>query len=308
MSIKASVCIRTFNQDAYIARAVESALNQETDFDFEVVIGDDASTDATATILRRLRQAHPQRIRLVLHDVNVGSTQNLIDTYAYCKGEYIAFLDGDDFWTRADKLQLQADYLDNHSEVTICGTGLRTKNRKSIIYGKPTQTLKEFIKGGAVMVQSTLMLRKRCLATLPDWIVRVAFDDVALQVLCLQHGKLGCIKEVTAFYRRHKGSLFNQLPAVDKIKWDITTWKEIKKHMDPVYHRWINRRLAGAYYRLAERYRENNRLQESRTALARAAEIGSVADRLRYLGRSATPRLYRSLFMLKKKGVFYQQS
>lgn len=300
MSVKVSVCVRTFNHEAFVAQAIQSALAQRTDFDFEIVIGDDASEDTTRTILRQLHEAHPERIKLLLQEANVGSRQNLIDVYAACKGEYVAFLDGDDFWIYQDKLQLQADYLDKHADVAICGTGFEKANEKPTFYKASAITLRDFIRGYTVMLQSTLMLRRRCLERIPDWVTQVKFADLTLQVLCLQGGKLAYMKEVTTFYRMHENASFSRLSPAEKIKWDVITWQEIQRHINPVYRRYLRRRLASAYYRLSECYKACNRLDESKAALIQAAKIGSITDRLRYSVRSSAPRLYSALLMLKQ--------
>ena len=176
----------------------------------------------------------------------------------------------------------------------------------SVCVRTPIMTLKDFVAGGDVILQSTLMLRKRCLPALPDWICQVKFVDLTLQFLCLQQGKLAYLREVTMLYRQHQEAQFSQLPAAEKIKWDIITWKEIRKRIEPSYHHLIDRRLAGAYYRLSELYKMSSRAKESKAALDRAVEIGSALDHLRHLIRAFVPCLYRELLVLKVKALFRQ--
>lgn len=117
--IKVSVCMISFNHNKYIEKAIKSILMQKTDFNYEIVIGDDASTDGTQQIIYDLANEHPC-IKPILRQKNLGITPNLLDTLSKCKGEYIAFLDGDDFWTDPHKLKKQVDFLDNNPDYVAC--------------------------------------------------------------------------------------------------------------------------------------------------------------------------------------------
>src|SRR6476646_9455354 len=107
--MKLSVLICAYNQEPYIEQAVRSALAQRANFDFEIVIGEDHSRDATPDILRRLAEEHPNRIRLTINDKNLGMHGNYRATYDRCRGAYIALLEGDDYWIDPLKLQKQVD-------------------------------------------------------------------------------------------------------------------------------------------------------------------------------------------------------
>lgn len=106
-----SVLLLTYNQEAYIAQAIESALMQKTDFDFEILIGDDRSTDGTTAIVERYATVH-DRIRLINGPHNVGAVANERRLMENARGKYFAFLEGDDFWTDPQKLQKQVDFLE----------------------------------------------------------------------------------------------------------------------------------------------------------------------------------------------------
>src|SRR3954463_277492 len=93
-AMKLSVLLITYNHERFIGQALGGALAQEADFDYEVVVGEDASTDRTAAIVRAAQQAHPTKVKATLRDRNVGLQRNVIETYRACRGEYIAFLDG----------------------------------------------------------------------------------------------------------------------------------------------------------------------------------------------------------------------
>lgn len=107
-----SVIIITYNHESYIEKALDSVLQQKTSFNFEIIIGDDCSLDATPAILMNYQKKYPEIISIILHPNNLGATQNEYQCIKLAKGKYIALLEGDDFWTISDKLQLQVDWLE----------------------------------------------------------------------------------------------------------------------------------------------------------------------------------------------------
>src|SRR5918994_3606750 len=105
--MKVSALIITYDHERYIADAIDGALRQETNFDYEIVISEDCSTDETRAIVREYAADHP-RIRARYSPRNLGAAQNFVHGYRACRGEYIAVLEGDDYWTSPKKLQKQA--------------------------------------------------------------------------------------------------------------------------------------------------------------------------------------------------------
>ena len=120
MGPKVSVCLVTYNHEKFIKQAIESVFMQKTDFDYEVVIGEDYSTDNTRKILSQYQMRYPHRIKAIFNNKNVGPVENFIRTLSTCKGKYIAYLEGDDYWTDAYKLQKQVDFLDKHPDYSLC--------------------------------------------------------------------------------------------------------------------------------------------------------------------------------------------
>ena len=118
---KLSVILITYNHEKYIEKALDSVLSQVTDFPFEIVIGDDCSPDDTKNIIREYRDKYPDIIRIVHREKNTGRpTLNVDETTMKCRGDYLAYLEGDDYWTDSDKLQKQMDFLNEHPEYIAC--------------------------------------------------------------------------------------------------------------------------------------------------------------------------------------------
>ena len=128
-----AVCIATYNQEAFIAQAIESVLMQVCDEAIRIYIGDDASTDGTSAICEAFA-VQDERIQHIRRSVNMGLVSNTIDLYRRIMEdgcEYIAMLDGDDYWTDDHKLQIQVDYLRAHPKVGFVHTNGRTLSGKA---------------------------------------------------------------------------------------------------------------------------------------------------------------------------------
>lgn len=110
-----SVCIVTYNQERYIAKCLESILMQDVDFDYEILVGDDASTDNTAKIVSEFSARHPEKVILIRREKNLGGALNAFDLYKRAKGKYIAHMDGDDI-AFPKKLRMQVDALESNPD------------------------------------------------------------------------------------------------------------------------------------------------------------------------------------------------
>jgi glycosyltransferase involved in cell wall biosynthesis len=111
-----SVHMITYNHEPYIRKAIECVLSQKTHFPFELVIGEDCSTDGTREIVFDYARRFPDIIRVIASDQNAGMKNNFVRTNHACRGKYIAYCEGDDHWHHPEKLQRQADFLESHSE------------------------------------------------------------------------------------------------------------------------------------------------------------------------------------------------
>lgn len=108
---KVTVCVITYNQERYIRECLQSLVTQQTDFDFEVVVGDDCSTDGTREIVQEFVERYPHIVRPLFQPTNTGGSRNNLEVHAAARGEYVAHLDGDDY-ALPGRLQAQADLLD----------------------------------------------------------------------------------------------------------------------------------------------------------------------------------------------------
>ena len=118
--VKLSVVMTTYNHERYIAEAIESVLRQQTSFGVEIVVGEDCSTDRTLNIVESYAQMYPEAIRIIRSEENVGWRKNYRRTIEAARGEYIALLDGDDYFTHRKKLEMQVELLEQNPDVGMC--------------------------------------------------------------------------------------------------------------------------------------------------------------------------------------------
>lgn len=111
-----SISVITYNHEKYLRQTLDSLLAQKTDFEYEILIGEDCSTDHTRDIAFEYQKSNPERIRVLYSLHNVGATSNLRRTLVKARGKYYAFCEGDDFWCNTNKLQLQVDFLEQHPD------------------------------------------------------------------------------------------------------------------------------------------------------------------------------------------------
>ncbi|MET4106057.1 glycosyltransferase [Hymenobacter sp. UYP22] len=217
-----SVCCITYNQEAFLAQAIESVLLQQTAFDVELIIGEDYSTDNTLQIALDYQMRYPDRIRVLLPEHNQGVMKNLMATMDACSGTYIAFLEGDDYWTDPHKLQRQVEALRAHPECTLCAHDAQVLSEDGTSHNylfsnqfRHVLPLTEGIITQDKLVAhhwfipsaSMLFVRAALTLPLPAWFAGVHSGDYTLQLLATRTGSIYYIPHAMSVYRRHATSL-----------------------------------------------------------------------------------------------------
>ena len=140
---KVTVCVVTYNQELYIEQCLQSIVDQETNFYFDVLVSDDCSSDKTREIIQQFAEKYPN-IKLLLRDKNIGALENFVDTHKTATGEYICHIDGDDYWLPT-KLQKQTDFLDRNTECNLVWT--------RSLFEKEGQLASDLIKDDSVFLK-----------------------------------------------------------------------------------------------------------------------------------------------------------
>ena len=201
-----AVCIATYNNEAFIARAIESVLIQVCEEPLCVYIGDDASTDGTQAICERYA-AQDKRIVYIRRKQNLGLVNNTLDLYRRIiadQCDYIAMLDGDDYWTDSHKLQRQLDYLRAHPNVGLVHTAVQGQGNEAIPEGDLSE---RYNLKGARQSNCTVLFRAELLDKVDLQALQAqAFPvlDYPLYGLFSQHTQFGYLNEPTAVWTEHE--------------------------------------------------------------------------------------------------------
>lgn len=208
-----SVLVLTYNHERYISEALESILMQNVDFRYEILIGDDASTDNTVEILLRYKRKYPDIIKLFLNKINLGATHNAYNILKEARGYYLATCEGDDYWTDKKKLQIQVDFLEKNKNFIGCShmftvideNGVPYKKYINWIKKKENFTLDDF-KGIYLPGQPATFVRRNLVY---DNLIDLNYlldthnmiGDRTLMLLWLLHGNFGFIDRNMSCYR-----------------------------------------------------------------------------------------------------------
>jgi glycosyltransferase involved in cell wall biosynthesis len=242
-NIKVSVAMITYNQEPYILQAVESVISQQTNFEFEIVISDDYSTDNTRSILQKFKIKHPNKIRLLLPDSNQGMHLNFVSTLAACQGTYIALLEGDDYWTSNQKLQKQIDFLDQNIDYSICFHKVlchyEDNSSESYIFPNKNPTLYSSLEDlllGNFMSTCSVVYRNRLFEKIPSWYFDLKLGDWPLHIFNAEHGCIGFLDEVMGVYRIHKGGVWSMKKRTEIVANSIEVLKAINIYFKYKYN------------------------------------------------------------------------
>lgn len=215
----------TYNHEKFIAQAIESVLMQETDFPVELIIGEDCSTDSTRQIVKAYAEKHPDVIRALLPERNLGMQRNGAAVLQACRGEYVSPLEGDDYWTAPDKLQRQVEFLTTHPELSLCHHAVEyvrwEGGARHVLQSFPPESCRGTrqamdLIGGNFIQTCSLMLRRDCLPAMDASFLSLKLGDWPICYLVAERGGIGFLDKVMADYRIHDSNCWNALASVTR--------------------------------------------------------------------------------------------
>ena len=219
-----SVVMLAYNHAEHLARAMESVLRQQAGFPFELLVGEDCSTDGSRAIAEDLLRKHPETVRIITSERNVGAYRNCMRLFAAARGEFIAQIDGDDYWFPA-KLSLQLDALRSACDAVAAYSNAIVVDRTGAAIGLFNDVpdsefgLAELLRRGNFLCTSTMMFRASLLDALRG--VGREFIDFQTQLEAARRGRLLYRAEPLAAYRAgSSGSMVaNDNPRVRELYW-----------------------------------------------------------------------------------------
>lgn len=270
--MKVSVLIMTYNHERFIRQAVDSVLNQKTNFEFEILISEDCSEDKTREIVKEYKKLFPETISLLLSDRNIKNNRIVTRGIEAAKGKYIALLDGDDYWTSSDKLQKQSDFLDKHPECTICFNNalvIDEENQKKEHNWTPDYvpdiTTMKYLWQGNYIATSATMFRNGVIGNIPDWYTDFfPITDWPLHLLNAEYGKIGFINETMSVYRMHEKGMYSPYSEIKKQDETLKFYKNINRCLNYKYDKIIKSSISKYFFEWSEEYYNRNDYQNAK--------------------------------------------
>lgn len=221
--VKVSVCVVAYNHEKYIRECLQSLIDQSVDFEYEIIVGDDASSDGTREIIEEFSAKYPDRIIPIIHKKNIGPVANYFSVHSLARGKYICHMDGDDV-SMSEKLQVQADFMDVNKGVSVLWHRMNFLNANKIKKNHPRENaffinshIKKFdlILYGSMASHSSLMYRRENFSLryidFPalDWIIAIEL---------MGEGDGFVLPQVLGVYRVHSNSISGGAVASKKMR------------------------------------------------------------------------------------------
>jgi glycosyltransferase involved in cell wall biosynthesis len=240
--MKVSVIIPCYNFGEYIEQSILSAVNQITNFEYEILVRDDFSTDHSQINIERVAFYH-DKVKYYTPTENLGANENTSFLLSEAKGEYVAYLDGDDYFTDPYKLQKQVDFLDNNSEYVMTFTGYWVREPNG---GYAPESTPGWL--GLIGFENDEIITKDLLVTnyvtfgkmfknikniIKDWMMDLPYYDWALNYEISRHGKIKFLDYPMGVYRYHNSGIFSLLSNEEKQKTSLFVQEKIlEKHLE----------------------------------------------------------------------------
>ncbi|MET3114435.1 glycosyltransferase involved in cell wall biosynthesis [Pedobacter sp. CG_S7] len=218
-----SICCITYNHEQYISQTLDGFLMQKTNFNVEILIGEDCSTDTTKSIIEDYCNKYPGKIKLITYEKNIGSIRNHNNIMKLASGKYIAMCDGDDFWTHPLKLQKQVDFLEQNHEYVICCHYTKVIDEKDQVvylnldpvkleydYADVLLGKKEETRLCSLVVRNLKEIRE---INSKVWYLKVYGADKIFKIYAVAstNKKMYVLPEVMGCYRLHSGGVWSMI-------------------------------------------------------------------------------------------------
>ncbi len=247
--MKLNIVLISYNQEQYIAQAMESILMQRVNDDVQVrvIVADDCSKDNTLEIIKSYEKKSPFPFVYLPVEKNLGISKNYQRAFAACDGDYIAILEGDDWWSSPNHIEQHIRFLCTHKE---CSMSMNTIT----FYAQETQTSKlpywgygdadvfyvdtecQITQGNQLGNLSACVFRNSCIKQLPASLFGISIADWMLGVMLSQEGSIALLKESTSVYRTNANSTWASLSRKQQVKRMLKLSKQYDKYQNGQYH------------------------------------------------------------------------
>lgn len=265
-----SIVLITYNHEKYIREALDSILIQKTNFNFEIVIGDDCSTDATPDICREYASIH-SNINYQRYDSNGGVPINWNKTISRCSGKYIAMLEGDDYWINENKLQKQVDILEANINITLCFSSYlrqdEAENKQIIstfdeVFENKSYNALELLNNWTIPHTASVVFRKSIFdkdSRLGTSSFRYFFCDTLYFYCIIEHGIAWGVSDVMSVHRTNPQSITRVGSEAQALKQITNIYNYLLVDFDEKCHKAIKYRISNTYFNLFRTYESVNK-------------------------------------------------
>ena len=321
-----SVALLCYNHEKYIRQAIDSVLEQITNFDYEIIIGEDYSTDKSREVLREYEDKYPGKIRIIYNKKNLGLMNNYKNVTDQCLGKYICGCSGDDYWHNQTKLQKQVDFLENNLNYgvvhTECDVLYEKKNKKTASYHLGldfkiyTEHIFEDLLIANTIIASTAMIRrslfKKYISISSFQELGFSMEDYPMWLILSRHTKFGYIDESLVTYRVHDKSISHKPDKDTKFKFSnsvfdikyyfINKYGCNKKTLTEINSNYYNFKLDEGFELrnkiLAKTYYEKIKQLKQNCAINKLKLIGSTSY-IAYFITKIIIKFYKKLLSIK---------
>lgn len=254
-NIKVQVVCLAYNQVEFIRDALNGFVMQKTNFPFEVLVGDDCSTDGTSEIIAEYAKKYPHIITHIRRPQNMGAQENSFDLLNRVDADYLALCEGDDYWTSPNKLQMQVDLLEKNKHLNGCFHKTEIKKEKNVVYwnadkyfpkdndGKqywPSNLKKKTVQMADILpgliATSSIVYRYNKEITYPEWFRHSIAGDRPLHCFMIKDGSFQYIDEVMSVYRiSPKGVWFNKNSEDNAIQ-ELKDWVQLLNNISDYFN------------------------------------------------------------------------
>jgi glycosyltransferase involved in cell wall biosynthesis len=243
--MKVSVILITYNHEKYIREAIESVLMQHINYDVEVIVADDCSTDETLDIIKLYESKTLFAFRYFQQQENIGLVKNYQRAFAAASSEYVAVLEGDDYWTDPYRLQKHIDFLDTHFECVMTYNRNVSYLQESKMFQVDNEnlntnnkyiTVKNLASGNCIGNFSTCVYRKTVLDKIDPTIFNMNIADWMVNLAVAQYGLICQLGEIMSVYRVHNNGEWSKMNRLMRLKMEYDCAESYNKYFELKYN------------------------------------------------------------------------
>ncbi|HFV1831871.1 TPA: glycosyltransferase family 2 protein, partial [Escherichia coli] len=260
-----SICCITFNHADYIEKCIEGFLAQKFPHKMEIIIGDDLSSDGTREKLQKIQLQHPDLIKVIYNQENMGANKNILSVLRQAKGEFIAFCEGDDYWIHEDKLYLQYKLLKTNPSVDFCfhSAYMDSEGEKKLHFKYGERTKKFYINdvlkvAGQFAPTSSYMFRRNIIYALPAWFPQSCIGDLFMEIYSMKKGGIYIPLPMSVYRVNSVGSwsetIKSNLNVFTEKHLNIATHLRLAKQEFNGYEKYFNLKIANVYLNMCTRF------------------------------------------------------